>query len=88
MGQPKRKSEIVIEELGGETLLYHPENRAVHVLNDTAKLIWDLCDGAHTVAEIERSIRDAFSVPETEDVQQDVLNTLALFNAKGLLCPK
>src|SRR5690349_16917533 len=58
---------------------------AIHALNPTARLIWDLCDGTHTVAEIEAALRAAFEVPAETDLQVDISRTLEVFQRKGLL---
>jgi len=44
-GTPNPNSKFKIEYIDGETLLYHVgETRTVY-LNDTASMIWTLCDG-------------------------------------------
>lgn len=82
---PTRKSEITAKDIGGETLLYGSDQKILHVLNSTAKLIWDLCDGQHSIAEIEQSLRSNFSVPPDHDVMVDVEKTLEIFASKDLL---
>ena len=83
--KPTRKSEITIKDIGGETLLYGDDQKILHVLNATAKLIWDLCDGQHSLAEIEQTLRLNFSVPADHDVMVDIEKTLEIFASKGLL---
>jgi hypothetical protein len=83
--KPIRRSGITVKNLGHETLLYSAEGEAIHVLNATAQLIWELCDGKHTVTDIEQSLRTSFSVPAEQDVMADVRRTLETFNDKGLL---
>jgi len=82
---PTRKSNILVQNIGGETLLYNAEADTIHVLNPTAKLIWELCDGTHSVADIERLIRENFSMAAEQDVSEDVQHTLKIFADKGLL---
>ncbi len=76
---------ITVQEMGEETLLYSTEAEAVHVLNPTAKLIWDLCDGEHTLADIEQALRASFSISAEHDVAADIRQTLETFAGKGLL---
>ncbi len=66
-----------LEEIDGELLLYSPElNRSVH-MNSTAAIIWRLCDGRMTVAELIELLTSAF--PESEDaIEQDVVDTIDL----------
>ncbi len=81
----RRRPDITVKELGAETLLYAPGGQAIHVLNATAYLIWQLCDGEHTVQDMERTLRETFQVPEDQDVRQDVEQTLAELARKGLI---
>jgi hypothetical protein len=83
--RPARRKGVTTREIGGETLLYGDEGKAIHVLNPTAKLIWDLCDKEHEIADMERVIRSRFSVPDDQDVVGDVRRTLEELADKGLL---
>jgi hypothetical protein len=83
--KPIRKPGITVKNLGDETLLYSAEGEAIHVLNTTAQFIWELCDGAHTVTDIEKLLQINFSVPAEQDVMADVHRTLETFGEKGLL---
>ena len=85
MLKPVRNPDIKVQEIGKETLLYSPEGRAVHVLNPTALLIWNCCDGDHSDQDIARIIRESFAVPEGRDVIQDVHKTLEVFTEKKLV---
>ena len=82
---PVRRQGITARDIGGETLLYSVDERAIHVLNPTAKLIWDLCDGKHTVEDMERVVRTSFSVARGHDLVIDIRRTLEVFVNKGLL---
>ncbi len=83
--RPKRKSGFVAESIGNEVVLYSSDQRAIHVLNSTAQVIWDLCDGDHTLSDIEQEIRRRFAVPEGQDVAGDIRRTMAVFAEKQLL---
>lgn len=85
IAKPTRRSEIAVKDIGGETLLYGSNQKILHVLNSTAKLIWNLCDGQHSLAEIEQSLRLNFSVPVDHDVMVDIEKTLEIFASKDLL---
>ena len=66
-----------LEEIDGELLLYSPElNRSIH-MNSTASIIWRLCDGRMTIAELIELLTSAF--PESENaIKQDVTDTIDL----------
>jgi hypothetical protein len=84
MMKPIRKPGITARNIGGETLLYSAEEEAIHVLNPAAELLWELCDGEHTVASMEQAIRANFSVTGERDVAGDIRRTLEVFATKGL----
>ena len=83
--KPICRSDIAAEKAGREMLLYNAETETIHVLNSTAQLIWDLCDGKHSAAEIAQVVRTRFSVADGYDILDDVQRTLALFASLGLL---
>ena len=82
--KPKRSEEIVCKSAGEETLLYDPSTDSIHILNPTALLVWQLCDGRHSPAEIEVILRDRFAGTARRDVAADVTSTLALLETEGL----
>ena len=83
--RPVRKQSIVIQDIGRETLLYSAEGKVIHVLNPTAKLVWELCDGTHTIEDMDRAIRATFSMSKEHDVAGDIKRTLELFATKGVI---
>lgn len=85
---PRRKEGVVLRSLGDETILYDPECKKVHVLNVTSLLIWNLCTGDHTLADIEREVRSHFNVDEQSDARADMEDTLLKFRTEGLLLPE
>jgi hypothetical protein len=82
---PRRKPEIHAQELGEELLLLGADGNAVHVLNPTARWIWERCDGRQSAAEIAQALRASFVIEAEHDVLADVERTLGAFAAKGLL---
>lgn len=80
-----RRKDIVLKKLGKETLLYDPTTDKVHTLNRTASLIWNLCDGKHSLGEIKKAICENFSIKETIEVEKDILKNLKELQKLGLL---
>ncbi len=76
--RPQRRDGFLTQELDGEVVLFDPEQTRALCLNATASLIWGLCDGKTTVAEIVQLLRDAF--PDAQDVAGDVHQALADFS--------
>jgi hypothetical protein len=83
--KPIRRPGLIVKEVGREIILYGSNDQEIHVLNSTAKLIWELCDGKHTAEEMGQSIRSNFSVPSGIDLVEDIQKTLRGFDQKGLL---
>lgn len=51
--KPKaRQTEIVVQELGDELLIYNLKTNKTFALNETAALVWRNCDGKNSIAEI------------------------------------
>lgn len=47
-----RKRELVVQDVGEETLVYDLSRHKAHCLNRSAKLLWYNCDGQRSVEEI------------------------------------
>ena len=81
---PRQASDFSAEEIDGETLLYRlGAHRAIH-LNETASLIWTLCDGTRTVQAIVDEIGEIF--PDADiDILADTQETLSMLVGAGAL---
>jgi PqqD family protein of HPr-rel-A system len=86
--KPVRTPGIVVQDVGDEILLYSAEGKAIHVLNPTARRIWELCDGEHTTADLVQALQASFSIGAEHDVTTDIRRTLADLAARGLLQPE
>lgn len=82
---PLRKGSVLIRQLGEESMLYDPDKGTIHILNPTARFIWNLCDGGHDVEAMEKKLLDAYDIPQGKDVRKDVAGILEAFRDKELL---
>lgn len=82
--KPKRKDNLVAEDMDDDVLVADFRKSEMHVLNPTAAAIWEMCDGEHTAEQIADTLAEHFGVT-AEEIQSDVANMLADFNEKGLL---
>ena len=74
-GKPKRNSSFRLEEIDGELLLFHPGTTKMIYCNQSASVIWQLCDGTRTVEDMIRLLAEAY--PEgAQGMAQDVETTL------------
>jgi coenzyme PQQ biosynthesis protein PqqD len=83
--RPHRRDGFLLQELDDEILLYHPEQTRAVYMNATATLIWGLCDGATSVAEIIGLLEQSF--PDAVDIAADVRATLQRFAQHGAIAP-
>ena len=71
--------------MGTETLLYDAQAEAIHLLNPTALLIWNLCDGSHSLQDMKEELMAAFSLAAEHDVLADVQRTVDTLARSNLL---
>lgn len=63
-----RTKDLVIREVGDETLVYDLANDQAHCLNETAAFVWKSCDGKTTAAKTARDMGRALRVPADIEV--------------------
>jgi hypothetical protein len=80
--KPRQIPDYRLEEIDGELLLYHPDRAKIMYCNPSASLIWQLCDGQRTVAEMIALLSAAYGQPDLAD---DVTATLDLFHQHGAI---
>jgi hypothetical protein len=73
-----------LESLDDEVVLYHAATEMVFYCNPTAALIFRLCDGSRSVAEISRLLGEAY--PEAkEQIAREVGDTVDQLLGHGAL---
>jgi Coenzyme PQQ synthesis protein D (PqqD) len=63
-----RKSNIVVQELDGEVLIYDLIDNKAFCLNETSALIWQFCDGNKSVNEISQLLGEKLNTSTNEDL--------------------
>ena len=82
--KPQQKAGFLLEELDGELMLYSLATTKIFALNQSAALIWRLCNGAYTVSEITEALSEAY--PESQaEIEPQVAQTLALLERHGAI---
>jgi len=82
--KPLRQPDYKLEVIDDELLLFHPSNTTLLYCNQTASLIWQLCDGQRTVQELTELLGAAY--PEAaESLSQETVATLEQFSAHGAI---
>lgn len=82
--KPRRREGVRSETVEGEVVLYDPANGQAVYLNESAALIWSLCDGAATVGEIIELLERQMGSTEAR-IAADVEATVDRFLAARLL---
>ena len=86
---PTQKRGVNIEEMDGELLLYHQGTRKSIHLNESAAVVWKLCDSQRTVQQIIDVLAEAYPDARSR-IQSDVwysINGLLREGALRLMPP-
>ncbi len=80
--KPLRHQDFRLEKMDNELLLFNPKTTNILYLNETASLIWQLCDGQRSVPDMIALLIETF--PEAgNSIKQDVEETINLFKKHG-----
>lgn len=71
------KNNVLVQESGKELLLYDTQRDKAFCLNETSRMIWDLCNGENTVEDIRHQISNQLKTQIPEEFVR-----LALYNLK------
>ena len=71
-----RASDLLVEAMPSETIVYDRLNHQVHCLNETASLIWQYSDGSRTVDDIARQLSETINVSADADMVRFGLDEL------------
>lgn len=82
---PMVRADVLSREVEDELLLYDPKSGETLLLNASAAVIADLCDGEHDPDAIARSILDALPDADAGLVRADVQKTIDELREKGML---
>ncbi len=82
---PKQKSGILRRKIGNEAMLYDTNQETVHILNLTAEIVWDCCDGTTRLDEVERKLKSTYKLSFDHDVKKDLEKIITDFSNLGLL---
>jgi PqqD family protein of HPr-rel-A system len=83
--KPLRRNDIISRKVGDEWIVYDSENGSVHVLNGAAEFVLRLCDGSHSLSEIEMQIQDVYDISEGTLVRKDLEEIYHTFTKLGVI---
>jgi hypothetical protein len=76
LSRPLRNEHVLARPGESAIILLNPRNGEYYTLDEVGGQIWNLCDGAHTVAEMVAAISAEFDAPVTE-IEADVHELLS-----------
>ena len=62
-----RQSNLVVQDLENEILIYDLNINKVYCLNETSAMVWQLCDGKRTVSDIARQLSKKLRIEVSDD---------------------
>jgi hypothetical protein len=80
----QRLEKARIKKVGDDLALYVPEQRAIHVLNQTALFIWECLKEPATLEELLFMLTEAFE-GEKKAMEKDLGETIDLLLKNGLV---
>ena len=63
-----RKEDIVMQHLESEILIYDLKANKAFCLNETSTLVWQACDGNHSISEISQDLSNQLNQPISQDL--------------------
>jgi hypothetical protein len=81
---PVRRDGCALLQYGREFFLRGPQGSGIISINNTAALIWGLCDGVRTLGEIQGMLGRAYQESEAS-IHGDVQAILEKLNLEGLI---
>ena len=82
---PQKIATVHVEKLGNELCLYDWQRMEVHTLNPTAALVWELCDGQTSPAQMAERLQAELDASQAEEL---VWLTLARLEKAHLLAER
>ncbi len=77
-----RTEDLVVQDTTDEILIYDLKNNKAVCLNQTSAIVWELCDGKHSVSEISDKMSKQLKSSVSEDIVWLAIDQL---NKEGLL---
>lgn len=84
LSYPCANQQVVGRQIQSEAILVHPQAGKIKVVNEVGALIWQLCDGQHSVAQMVEAVCQQFQV-ETGQAETDILQFLEALAQRGLI---
>ncbi len=84
--KPLRRSDVTVYEIDDDLLIYDPTTGDTHRLNDTARHVWQHCDGQCNLAGLAHDLTQTYEV-SLDEAQQQVNRLVAELAQRRLVRP-
>jgi hypothetical protein len=75
-----RQSDVLVEKMGDETILYDGQRQLAHSLNRSASIVWENSDGEHSVSALAQLVGAELGIEPNDSVVEYALDKLASAN--------
>ena len=82
--RPKRRPDLNIRVVDGETVVFDRRAERIHQLNQTAGYIWERCNGRSSMAEISVQLAESFAV-DARTARKDVASVVSQLEGLNML---
>ena len=82
--RPRRQDGVLAQEAQGQTVLLRLDDGSYYALDAVGAVVWELCDGRRSLADIVAAVCERFDAP-SDEVQRDVLEFVADLQGEHLL---
>lgn len=82
--KPRKKSNLEIKEVEEDLIIYDPSKDAIFLLNKTAKIVLEMCDGNFSVKEMADIISQTLNLDKKE-ILEDLKKSLNELRKKNIV---
>ena len=72
-----RQNDLLVEQIGDETVVYDGQRQEAHSLNRAASIVWQNSDGTRTIPQLAAMLGTAMGVEPNESIVEYALDRLA-----------
>lgn len=81
--KPQRRTDVRSADLDDELLLYVPRSRASVLLDESASMIWCLCEGSRSLGDLIAFLRAQYDASDAMD--EEIEATVLRLAAEGVV---
>jgi hypothetical protein len=79
-----KAEDIIWRRIGDDIVVIKDDGLSTHILNKTAAIIWEMCDGKRGIDEIVASLCERFDV-SAEEARADTRETIENLTKAGII---